>query len=146
VSLRDVEEGILRCIEQGEAEECKKLVDEFVKRGGDLLALISRATQLMRDLGKRFEEGEIFLPDVMMAAEAFSVLTKALGDYKALAEILAKIWSSAGFIEREEEIIKRDKPRIWGTYGVVERSKGIFEGLFFDIYYCPHRRVRIRLL
>jgi methanogenic corrinoid protein MtbC1 len=78
-SLRDVEEGILRCIEQGEAEECKKLVDEFVKRGGDLLALISRATQLMRDLGKKFEEGEIFLPDVMMAAEAFSVLTEALG-------------------------------------------------------------------
>jgi methylmalonyl-CoA mutase cobalamin-binding domain/chain len=78
VSLRDVEEGILRCIEQGEAEECKKLVDEFVKRGGDLLALISRATQLMRDLGKKFEEGEIFLPDVMMAAEAFSVLTEAL--------------------------------------------------------------------
>lgn len=106
-----MEEGILRCIEQGEqgeAEECKRLVDEFVKRGeGDLLALISRATQLMRDLGKKFEAGEIFLPDVMMAAEAFSVLTKALGDYKALAEILAKIWSSAGFIEREEEIVKR---------------------------------------
>jgi len=85
-----VEEGILRCIEQGKAEECKRLVDEFVKRGGDLLALISRAAQLMRDLGKRFEAGEIFLPDVMMAAEAFLVLTKALGTTKLSQRFLRR--------------------------------------------------------
>jgi len=78
MSLKEIEGEILKSIEQGDAEECKKLVEKFVKEGGDLLALISKATQLMRELGKKFEEGEIYLPDVMMAAEAFSVLAEAL--------------------------------------------------------------------
>jgi len=121
-------------------------VEKFVKEGGDLVPLVSKAAQLVRDLGRKFEEGRVSLPDVMTAVEAFSVLTRVLKDYKVLLEILTKIWSSAGFIERTEEMVKRDKPRIWGTYGVVERDKGVFKGVFFDIYYCPHRRVRIQLL
>jgi hypothetical protein len=103
----------------------------------------------MQELGQKFEKGEIYLPDVMMAAEAFSLLTEALKsskNYEYLLEVLIKTWSSAGFIERTDEIIKRDRPRIWGTFGVVERDKGVFKGVFFDVYYCPHRRIRIRLL
>jgi len=149
MALEELEEGILKTIEQGDAEECKRLLEQFLKKGGDLLALISRGTKLMQELGQKFEKGEIYLPDVMMAAEAFSLLTEALKsskNYEYLLEVLIKTWSSAGFIERTDEIIKRDRPRIWGTFGVVERDKGVFKGVFFDVYYCPHRRIRIRLL
>jgi methylmalonyl-CoA mutase cobalamin-binding domain/chain len=85
MTRKEVEEGILKAIEQGEAEECKKILDKFVKEGGDLLALISRGTKLMQELGQKFEKGEIYLPDVMMAAEAFSILTEALKSQKGVA-------------------------------------------------------------
>ncbi|MEG9195500.1 MAG: cobalamin-dependent protein [Candidatus Methanoglobus sp.] len=82
MALEELEEGILKTIEQGDAEECKKLLEQFLKKGGDLLALISRGTKLMQELGQKFEKGEIYLPDVMMAAEAFSLLTEALKSQK----------------------------------------------------------------
>lgn len=70
-----VEEKILDAIRRGEVEETRELLKEFK---GDIMELLKKAVQVMRELGDRFEKGEIYLPDIMMAAEAFEVLVEKL--------------------------------------------------------------------
>lgn len=62
-----------------------------------------------------------------------------ISDY--LVDVLIDLWKSAGFVERTKISETIDKPAIWGTYKIIKKD----DYLVFEVYYCPHRRIRIKL-
>jgi len=56
-------------------EEALKLVREMVKGGSDPLQILDAAREAMTIVGRRYEEGTYFLPELMLAGELLSQIT-----------------------------------------------------------------------
>lgn len=56
-------------------EEALKLVREMVKGGTDPLQILDAAREAMAVVGRRYEEGTYFLPELMLAGELLSQIT-----------------------------------------------------------------------
>jgi len=65
-----------------DTDEVERQAQQLVQRGGDAASALDSLTDAIRDVGRRFETGEVFLPELMMAADAMqagaAVLTPAL--------------------------------------------------------------------
>lgn len=57
-------------------EESVKLADEMLKSGYDPIKLLAHCREAMELVGKRYAEGEYFLPELMLAGE----MLKAIGE------------------------------------------------------------------
>lgn len=57
-------------------EDAVKLAREMLGRGYDPIKLLGHCRQAMETVGKRYEEGEYFLPELMLAGE----MLKSIGD------------------------------------------------------------------
>ncbi|MEG9195499.1 MAG: corrinoid protein [Candidatus Methanoglobus sp.] len=78
--MTDLIAELCRYIEEGDTENAKKVATEILKKNIDPVEAINAATKKMMDIGDAFDRGEIFLPQVVLAAEAM----------KEAAGILAK--------------------------------------------------------
>ena len=61
-----------------EEEKTVRLVKECLERGDDPMALLARCQEGMMQVGRRFESGEYFISDLMMAGEIFKTATAPL--------------------------------------------------------------------
>lgn len=59
---------------EGEEARCAELAREIVAAGADLRAVIAELAAEMEAVGRRFEEMEIFLPEVLLAADAMATV------------------------------------------------------------------------
>ncbi len=71
-------EALEDAILDGEADEAAEAARQIVATGGDLLPAIDAATAVIRQVGDRFGEGEIFLPELVQAAEAMHAFMEVL--------------------------------------------------------------------
>jgi corrinoid protein of di/trimethylamine methyltransferase len=72
--LAEVFKGIARAVLEGKVKETLDLVTRGVEDGVDPLELITEGLTVGLDqVGQKFEEGEYYLPDMMLAAEAMNV-------------------------------------------------------------------------
>lgn len=63
----------------GEEAQCAELAREIVAAGADLQAVIAELATEMEEVGRRFEEMEIFLPEVLLAAEGMQAAMDVFG-------------------------------------------------------------------
>ena len=61
---------LLNALIEGEDEEACAAAVQILAAGEDLKPIIAKMTETMRDLGRQFEEMEIYLPELMIAANA----------------------------------------------------------------------------
>ncbi|HSB65939.1 MAG TPA: cobalamin-dependent protein [Anaerolineales bacterium] len=59
-------------------QEALKMVREMVDRGSDPLAILDSTREAMDLVGRRFEEGTYFLPELMLAGEMMSQITEII--------------------------------------------------------------------
>jgi len=66
----EILERIKRSVVEGNAEEARSAAEEGLKKGLSAHTILDALVAGMNVISKRFEDGEIFLPEVMMAADA----------------------------------------------------------------------------
>lgn len=66
----DIMKKLAEAVLDGEAEIAAEAAQEIVDEGRELQPVINQLTETMRVLGKQFENFEIFLPEMMMSADA----------------------------------------------------------------------------
>ena len=62
-----------------EDERATELVQQRLGRGDDAAAILASCQDGMIQVGKRYEAGEYFISDLMMAGEIFKKATASLG-------------------------------------------------------------------
>jgi len=89
-------EEIERAIVEGNVEEARRLAERLVELRGDLLAAIDNGfTAGIRKVGKLWEDGDYFLPELVQGAEAMkvamAVLQPALARQRGSREPLGRV-------------------------------------------------------
>lgn len=82
--MTEIFKGIAQAVLEGKAKETLDLVIRGVEDGVDPLKLITDGLTVGLDqVGQKFEEGEYYLPDMMLAAEAMSAAIDYLEPHMA---------------------------------------------------------------
>ncbi len=63
-------ERLVQAVQDGEAEDAVSLAEEAMAAEMDPLAVVDALTESLREVGDRFERMEVFLPEMMLAAQA----------------------------------------------------------------------------
>jgi methanogenic corrinoid protein MtbC1 len=71
-------EQLVNAIADMREEEALKLVKEMVEGDSDPMAILDDAREAMDVVGKRYEEGTYFLPELMLAGEMLNQITDIL--------------------------------------------------------------------
>jgi len=80
--VNDIILNLKKEILRGEATKIKELVKKAIDQGLAPLEILEKALRpAMEEVGKKFEDLEIFLPDMMKAAEAMTAGTETLRPY-----------------------------------------------------------------
>lgn len=66
----DILEKLAQAVQDGEEEEAGSLAEQAIAEKVDPLAAVDALTEAIRQVGDRFEQMEIFLPEMMLAAQA----------------------------------------------------------------------------
>jgi len=74
--LEDKSRRLVEQISEMQEEDAVKLAREMLDSGYDPIQLVGHCREAMEIVGKRYEEGEYFLPELMLAGE----MLKAIGD------------------------------------------------------------------
>ena len=69
-------EQLVNAIADMREEETLKLVKEMVEVGSEPMAILDAAREAMDIVGKRYEEGAYFLPELMLAGEMLNQITE----------------------------------------------------------------------
>jgi len=72
-------EKMAEAVIKGDVDECKRLSNEVIKKGIEPVAAIQDGfSKGMETVGNNFERGKIYLPEMMLAAEAMNAGVKIL--------------------------------------------------------------------
>jgi methanogenic corrinoid protein MtbC1 len=74
--LADQSKQLVEAISEMREEEAVKMAREMLDSGYDAVKLLGHCREAMEIVGKRYEEGEYFLPELMLAGE----MLRAIGD------------------------------------------------------------------
>jgi 5-methyltetrahydrofolate--homocysteine methyltransferase len=74
--LEDKSKQLVQMISDMQEEDAVKLAREMLDAGYDPVKLLGHCREAMEMVGKRYEQGEYFLPELMLAGE----MLKAIGD------------------------------------------------------------------
>jgi 5-methyltetrahydrofolate--homocysteine methyltransferase len=75
----EIFENLARAVIEGDEEKCKEYAKEVLRDKVDPLKAIEKGlSKGMISLGERFERGEVFLPDLLIAADAFNIAIEVL--------------------------------------------------------------------
>lgn len=72
-----IKEGLLACDEEAVGKAVKEVIDE----GLDVLEAMDILTATLREVGGKYEAGEAFLPEMMMAADTVKASTAPWKQY-----------------------------------------------------------------
>jgi 5-methyltetrahydrofolate--homocysteine methyltransferase len=71
-------EALVTAIADMREEEALKLVDEMLKGGVEPMVILDSARQAMGVVGQRYEQGNYFLPELMLAGEMLNQIAEVL--------------------------------------------------------------------
>ena len=71
-------ESLCKLVKDGNTEESELLARKLLEEGTDPLQMIEVLTETMNQLGELFAKLEIYLPEIMVAGEALTVVVKVL--------------------------------------------------------------------
>jgi methanogenic corrinoid protein MtbC1 len=60
---------LVKAISEIQEDEALRLVEETIKKGGDLEGILKDCQEAMNIVGSRYEKGEYFLPELIMSGE-----------------------------------------------------------------------------
>jgi methanogenic corrinoid protein MtbC1 len=60
---------LVKAISEIQEDEAIRLVEEAIKKGGDLESILKDCQEAMNIVGQRYEKGEYFLPELIMSGE-----------------------------------------------------------------------------
>ena len=119
-------EELSKLVEEGEEEEARELASKLLENGQDPHELINAMTRTMNHLGDEFAKLEIFLPELMLAADALTEVVEVLQPYLQKAggmEIKGKV--VLGVVKGDlHEIGKNIVKLILETNGFVVKDLG----------------------
>jgi len=72
-------EKLIQAVMEGDDELAAESAQEVVDQVEDLQPVVGRLTEVMRELGKKFETFEIFLPEMMVSSDAMTAAMDILG-------------------------------------------------------------------
>ncbi|MEL7563460.1 MAG: corrinoid protein [Dehalobacterium sp.] len=74
-------EKLVQSVIDGDDEQAAELAQEVVEQAEDLTAVVGRLTDAMRELGKKFETFEIFLPEMIVSSDAMTAAMDVIGPH-----------------------------------------------------------------
>lgn len=74
-------ERLVQAVQDGEAEDAVALAEEAMAAQMDPLAVVDALTEGIREVGDRFERMEVFLPEMMLAAQAMQKALEPISPY-----------------------------------------------------------------
>lgn len=74
-------EKLVQAVQDGQSEEAVALAQEVMAAKMDALAVVDALTEGIREVGERFERMEVFLPEMMLAAQAMQKALEPLEPY-----------------------------------------------------------------
>lgn len=74
-------EKLVQAVIEGDDELAQELAQEAVEKVEDLGAVIGKLTDAMRELGKKFETFEIFLPEMIVSSDAMTAAMDVIGPH-----------------------------------------------------------------
>lgn len=77
----EILERLVQAVQDGEAEDAVDLAQEAMAAKMEPLAVVDALTEGIREVGDRFERMEIFLPEMMLAAQAMQEALELLDPY-----------------------------------------------------------------
>ena len=77
----EIVQRLVQAVEEGKAEDAMALAHEVMAAKMEPLAVVDALTEGIREVGDRFERMEIFLPEMMLAAQAMQKALELLGPY-----------------------------------------------------------------
>lgn len=66
---------LVKAISEIEEDEALRLVEETVKKGGDLEGILKDCQEAMNIVGSRYEKGDYFLPELIMSGEVLKKIS-----------------------------------------------------------------------
>lgn len=72
-------ENLVLAVIDGDDELAAELAQEVVEKVEDLVPVVGKLTDVMRELGKKFETFEIFLPEMMVSSDAMAAAMDIIG-------------------------------------------------------------------
>ncbi len=82
MTTEKLSEALKRSVENGESEEAKMIAKELLKTQINPLKVIDEVlSPAMEQIGNKFDELEIFLPDLMLSAQAMQAATSILTEH-----------------------------------------------------------------
>ncbi|MBN1220330.1 MAG: B12-binding domain-containing protein, partial [Anaerolineae bacterium] len=66
---------LIKAIADMREEEALKLVSEMVESGSEPMAVLEAVREAMDIVGQRYEKGEYFLPELVLAGEMMNQIT-----------------------------------------------------------------------
>ncbi len=75
---KELFEKMTEALVEGDSEELVRLVEQAIEKVGPLEIVEKGMTPGMTDVGNKFGEGEVYLPELLMAAEAWEEAMKIL--------------------------------------------------------------------
>ncbi|HJW91436.1 MAG TPA: corrinoid protein [Anaerolineales bacterium] len=78
----DTIQAIHQCILRGDSEGIPRIIRQAVENGEDPLAIIEHALNpALKEVGNRFDAGDLFLPELILAAEVMQAAVGVLQPY-----------------------------------------------------------------
>ena len=77
----EILEKLVRAVQDGQSEDAVALAQEAMAAKMDALAVVDALTEGIREVGDRFERMEVFLPEMMLAAQAMQKALEPLEPY-----------------------------------------------------------------
>ena len=78
MSAEEINAKLRECIIKGNKEGLVKVVEDGLSENVSPLDLIDQMTDIMKEVGEKFENGEAFLPEMIRAADAWKVAVAKL--------------------------------------------------------------------
>lgn len=74
-------ERLVQAVIDGDDELAAEAAQEVVEKIEDLTSVVGKLTEVMRELGKKFETFEIFLPEMIVSSDAMSAAMDVIGPH-----------------------------------------------------------------
>jgi corrinoid protein of di/trimethylamine methyltransferase len=86
----DTLQQLIEAMVEGEEARCAELARTYVEEGADLREIITALGAEMEEVGRRFEEMEIFLPEVLLAADGMAAVMEVFAPELARDAVSAR--------------------------------------------------------
>ena len=128
-------QALIDAIRLGKRADAVKLTKDAIAAGADARTMLDAMIAAMDDVGKRFQCNEIFVPEMLMAAQAMKQSMALLEPLLVKAGIKPEITAVIGTVQGDRHDIGKNLVSVmWkgANFGVVDLGTDVAPGKFVD--------------